>query len=596
MERKDNGQWHYSCERNVQIVLALLKKHGIKRVIASPGSTNVCMVGSMQSDPYFELYSCVDERSAAYMAVGMARETGEPVVLSCTGATSSRNYMPALTEAYYTKLPIIAITSSQPSERIGNLITQVTDRRTLPADVAKISVQIPPIMITDDTWNCRLLVNKALSECKRNGGGPVHINLQTNNSRDFSVTTLPNVPLIERIEAGDEFPTIEKNKRIAILIGCHLNFNADITKLIETFCERYNAVVLKELTSGYHGKYGVVYDLIAGQQYSDHSPLYFDIMIHIGEMAGADFQSFIKAKSVWRVHPDGEMKDPFKSLGKIFQMSEKMFFTHYVEIADGKCETSLYDEIHGSYVSLRKKLNESKLPLSNIWIAQQMASKMPANSEIHAGIMNSFRAWNLVELPPTVHGYCNVGGYGIDGCVSSMIGASLIHKNKLYFGVYGDLAFFYDMNVLGNHHIGRNVRILLVNNGRGNEFHNDCQTWANCFSSEEVDRFGAAAGHFGCKSPELVKSYAENLGFKYLSASSKEEFLSQLPIFVDENIGERPALFEVFTSGDDDAEAYHIMRNLEVSQSKVIKSNVMQKARSILGDNLARAINNAIKG
>jgi len=586
----------YSCERNVQIVIALLKKYGIKRVIASPGSTNVCMVGSLQSDPYFEMYSCVDERSAAYMAVGMARETGEPVVLSCTGATSSRNYMPALTEAFYTKLPIIAITSSQPNERIGNLKNQVTDRRTMPADIVNMSVQIPPILITDDTWNCRLQVNKALAECLRRGGGPVHINLQTNGSRDFSVVTLPDIPQIERTEVGDGFPQIEQGKRIAILIGCHANFKEEDTQLIEKFCETYNAVVLKELTSGYYGKYSVVYDLIAGQQYSAASPLHFDILIHIGEMAGADFQGYLKSHEVWRVHPDGEMKDPFKSLRRVFQMNERLFFSHYIKDANDTIKTNLYKEIHSCYENLQKKLNEEDLPLSNIWIAQHMANKMPTHSEIHAGIMNSFRAWNLVELPQSAQGYCNVGGYGIDGCVSSMIGASLIHKDKLYFGVYGDLAFFYDMNVLGNHHIGNNVRIMLVNNGRGNEFHNDCQTWANCFSSEDIDLYGSAGGHFGCKSPDLVRCYAENLGFKYITAATKEDFLARLPIFVDENIGDSPIIFEVFTDGDDDAKAYHIMRNLEVNRGKVLKNSLQQTARSIVGDNMARAINNIMKG
>ena len=108
----------YTDERNAQMLLYLMKQYGIKKVIASPGATNVNVVSSMQQDSYFQMYSCVDERSAAYMAVGMAEETGEPVVLSCTGATSSRNYLPALTEAYYRKLPVIAVTSSQNSNRI----------------------------------------------------------------------------------------------------------------------------------------------------------------------------------------------------------------------------------------------------------------------------------------------------------------------------------------------------------------------------------------------------------------------------------------------------------------------------------------------
>ena len=103
---------NYSIEKGVQLIVALLKKHGIRKIIASPGSTNVCLVTSLQADPYFEMYSSVDERSAAYLACGLACESGEPVVLTCTEATASRNYMSGLTEAYYRKLPILAITSA----------------------------------------------------------------------------------------------------------------------------------------------------------------------------------------------------------------------------------------------------------------------------------------------------------------------------------------------------------------------------------------------------------------------------------------------------------------------------------------------------
>ena len=90
---------YFTAQRNIQIVISLLKQNGIKRVVTSPGMTDVPINLSLQHDPYFELYSCVDERSAAYMACGMAGETGEPVALTCTGATASRNYMPGLTEA-----------------------------------------------------------------------------------------------------------------------------------------------------------------------------------------------------------------------------------------------------------------------------------------------------------------------------------------------------------------------------------------------------------------------------------------------------------------------------------------------------------------
>lgn len=112
----------YTSERSIQILISLLKQYGIKKVVASPGATNITLVASLQQDDWFEMYSSVDERSAAYIACGMAAESGEPVVLTCTGATASRNYIPGLTEAYYRKLPVLAVTSTQDITRIGHMI------------------------------------------------------------------------------------------------------------------------------------------------------------------------------------------------------------------------------------------------------------------------------------------------------------------------------------------------------------------------------------------------------------------------------------------------------------------------------------------
>ena len=104
---------YYTDEVNVQTLIALMKHHGVRRVVASPGTTNITFVASIQQDPFFKVYSSVDERSAAYIACGMAAETGESVALSCTGATASRNYLSGLTEAYYRKLPVLAVTATQ---------------------------------------------------------------------------------------------------------------------------------------------------------------------------------------------------------------------------------------------------------------------------------------------------------------------------------------------------------------------------------------------------------------------------------------------------------------------------------------------------
>lgn len=152
----------YTAERNVQMLVYLMKKHGIKKVIASPGATNITFVASIQQDSYFEIYSAADERSAAYMACGLAAESGEAVALSCTGATASRNYIPGLTEAFYRKLPILAVTSTQHTGRVGQLCPQVIDRSVIQNDIAVMSVQIPTIHDAEDEWMCNVKLNTAI--------------------------------------------------------------------------------------------------------------------------------------------------------------------------------------------------------------------------------------------------------------------------------------------------------------------------------------------------------------------------------------------------------------------------------------------------
>lgn len=160
----------YTSEKSTQILIGLMKAHGVKKIVVSPGATNVCFVASVQQDPFFEIYSSVDERSAAYIACGLAEESGEAVALSCTGATASRNYISGLTEAYYRKLPILTITSTQRLGRIGHNVPQVIDRTTPLNDIVRKSVQIQIVKDKEDEWSCNTLINQAILEMFRNGG------------------------------------------------------------------------------------------------------------------------------------------------------------------------------------------------------------------------------------------------------------------------------------------------------------------------------------------------------------------------------------------------------------------------------------------
>lgn len=562
-------QHSYTKVRNAQIVLSLLKAKGIKRVIVSPGTTNLSIVGSMMSDPYFEMYSAPDERSAAYMACGMASENGDPVVLSCTGATASRNYLPGLTEAYYRKLPILALTSSLSIDRSGHLYPQFIDRTEQPKDCVNYSTQIFPIHCPEDEWNCVVKVNEALLELYRNGGGPVHINLMIEGEfSGFDVEKLPSVREIKRYKIGDELPAIS-GSRIAIMVGSHKKFTEKETNLIEKFCEKYNSVVFCDHTSSYYGKYKLQYSIVAAQEIDDVN-IMPDILIHIGEVSGDYYTigKLRKSQTVWRVSPDGEIRDYFRRLTKVFEMEESLFFGYYAQRGGEEIVNSYYIDCAKLLSMAYEKLPD--LPFSNIWIAQQLHDKLPSGSVIHFGILNSLRAWNFFPLPQEVTSYCNVGGFGIDGALSTLIGASLMNTSKLYFGVIGDLAFFYDMNSLGNRHVGKNLRILLVNNGKGTEFRN--YTHPASKFGEEADEYIAAARHYGNQSPILVKSYAESLGFIYLSAKNKEEFGEASLKFL--NSGESSVIFEVFTDSAYESLALKAVRSMMTPTLKKIRHNV----------------------
>lgn len=564
-----------------------MKQHGIKRVVVSPGSTNVTFVGSIQQDPYFEMYSCVDERSAAYMAVGLAAETKEPVALSCTGATASRNYFSALTEAYYRKLPILAITSTQDENRIGNLIPQVLDRSQQPNDIVKLSQHLQNVKDKEDEWDVTLKANRAILELNHHGLGPVHINLSTTYSKDFSVKTLPTARVIHRFDSSSRsYPDI-KGGKIAIYCGTHLKWSSKEVQATDRFCEAYNAVVFCDPASNYTGKYKVNFSLVSSQQYmsENRNP---DLLIHIGNMS--DMCSEVgNPKEVWRVSEDGKLADRYRTLTNVFEMKEEDFFNLYSE-KQAPREMTYFESCHKEETSLIQRIPD--LPFSHIWVASQIAPKLPQDSVLHLGILAPLRSWSYFDIDKSIEVECNQGGFGIDGNMSTMIGASLAQPSKIHFAVVGDLSFFYDLNSLGNRHVGRNVRILLINNSLGEEFLLFKQI--NCTLVNDVQKYIAAEGHFGHKSPNLVRHYASDLGYEYMSAWSKEDFAKCYERFVTPELTEKPMIFECFTDPDNENEALKRMWEI-VKTPNSIKKEAKQAMKSVIGEDNIKKMKEIVK-
>ena len=555
----------YTTCRNIQILLGVLKGHNIRKIIISPGTTNLMLVGSVQDDPWFECYSAPDERSAAYMACGMAAESGEPVCLSCTGATASRNYYPGMTEAYYRKLPVLAITSLIDDVMPGMNIPQVLDRTVLANDTYVYNVSLPAVRSDSDVWKCNLKANEAVLALFKDGGGPVHVQLPAVFSKDFSLQELPPTRIIHRYTMFDKIPEIPADKKVGIFVGEHAPWTKELTDAVNSFCRKYDAIVLCDHTSNYQGPFRIDEAILGAQKMLDRKKYYFDILIDIGGVTGNYYH--INGRETWRVSPDGRLSDRFRNMHYDFYMPEKEFFEKYVnEFDTPETRNTAASEYMRAVRALLDTIPE--IPFSHVWIAQKYADKLPKNSHLFLGILHSLRAWNFFPVDSSIECFSNVGGFGIDGGTSTMLGAALVHPDQLYFLMVGDLAFFYDMNVLGNRHWGKNCRILLVNNGRGTEFRNYSHPAQQIFSTE-ADRFMAAAGHYGSGSRTLVKHYAEDLGFKYLAAASKEDFIKVADEFFDEKMSEQPMLLEAFTTPENESDALKAVCEIEKGTLKI---------------------------
>ena len=518
----------------------------------------MCFSMSAQHDDYFECFSAIDERSAAYMACGMATESGESIVLSCTGATASRNYYPGLTEAYYRKLPVLAVTSSQFFGNVDNGFPQMIDRRKRPDDIAKTSVRVGIPHTDEDRWSCSQLINKAILELEHRGGGPAHIDLETSFSSDYSVTQLPDVRTVNRIEYNKCFPSIDATN-ICICIGSHAGFTQELTRLIEEFCEKYNGVVLCDHVSNYFGKYSIFPFLVLSNRNSDIKCFEPDLLIHIGEVSAYSFTG-IQPKEVWRISKDGMIRDPFKALSSVFEMDESVFFKHYVEEIDTYGSNDSMDYYRVWQNEYARIIPEINVPFSNIYMAQYIKNRLPKSAILHIGILNTNRCWNMIKPDGKYLSYCNTGGFGIDGTLSTAVGASIVSPDKTVFVILGDLSFFYDMNALGNRHIGNNLRILIVNNGCGAEFRTPGHPGEKF--GNDTGKYTAAQGHFANQSRNLVRHYAEDLGFNYLSAQSKEEFIKKCKIFLNDDVLSKSIVFETFVEHMDEYEALRIRCDL----------------------------------
>ena len=473
-------------------------------------------------------------------------------------------------------------------EKLGKQITTIGN--VMPSQIRELMQTIQYGADIDEIMNkiaeiTNLNVNDILLECRRNGGGPVHINMVTTSNNEFADGEISKQKIINRYKIGDIFPKINnKGKKVAIFIGNHLKFTDILIKEIEQFCEKYNAVVLCDHTSNYNGKYKILGNLVCNQNGNKSDVKNIDLLIDIGNISGS-YMCF-NANEVWRVNPDGEIRDTYKKIKNVFAMEEEQFFRAYNKLSNN-VNTEYYENFINEDNKLRSKMEKIDLPFSNIWIAKNTINKLQDDAIVHLAILNTLRSWNYFKTDKNIKFYSNTGGFGIDGIMSTAIGTSLCSDKPVYCFI-GDLAFFYDLNSIGNKNVKSNLRILLINNGCGTEFHNYNHRAVAVSNSNDLSlEYFAADGHFGNKSTQLVKHYAEDLGFEYISASNKDEFIKNIDSFTKEK-NDKPIIFEVFTNPEDESNALKLINNIELTAKGIIKKIVGDKGIEIAKKMLGR--------
>ncbi len=531
----------YSNVDNVNILVMLLKENGIKDLVISPGGTNIPIIKAVQDDNFFNCYSVVDERSAAYVAIGIYLQKKHPVALICTSAQATRNYIPGLTEAFYKRVPLLAVTMEKHPRFKYQEYMQAPDQTSLPQDSVKKSFELPFVSDINDYYHSLRLVNEAILELDRNGRGPVQLCIPW---LDFSLADVKKeIKAVRRFDVKDIENEELTGRKILLLIGEHIPFTDREKRAINKFCDVTDSIVYTNHLSNFHNDYTVEANLLLlTSTVEEIEKIRPDIIISVGGQTG-DYPFYLIFSSTelsmiehWRICDDGRVIDTYDKLTRIYQGD----FVDFFSLAKGgETEHGLYECWNRM---IREKTADVSVPFSSMSIAQQLHDKLPCNSIVQFSILNSLRVWNFFRIDSSIECYSNVGAFGIDGGMSTLIGQS-IASNKKSFMIIGDLAFLYDMNCLSLRNIKNNVRILLINNNGGVEF----KLYTG--KSEYLDRYIAAANYRGA-----AKGWAESCGFKYLSAKSMDEFENVIEEFVGES--DKPLLLEAFVSDVDESVAY----------------------------------------
>jgi 2-succinyl-5-enolpyruvyl-6-hydroxy-3-cyclohexene-1-carboxylate synthase len=570
----------YSNIKSVQILISLLKKYGITDVVLSPGGSDVSLVHSLEMDSDFTCYSVVDERSAAYFATGVAQMKNRPCACVCTSGTAVCNYLPGITEAFYQDVPVVAITADKNPYFQGQMETQKIEQTHIFDGVVKKAVDLPVVYNEQDEWMCNRLVNEALLELNHHGTGPVHINIPIVFSGTvYECEKLPDERKIDRLILNtDEFKSslsaIDTSKKIMVLVGQNVVFSEKDVENMEAFYNKTNCVFAVEHLSNLRVKGGAYsYPISEMMGVAAMERLKPDVVISIGNNTGAyGWKKYIrenyKSTSNVLVSESGNVRDTYKCLDTIYECSASEFFHSFAQLWK---ERPLNKE-HSYYNQWQAEIAKVKVPefeFSNFYVAQKLAQTIPDDSVLHLAIQYSTRIIHYFDLAENVTTFSNYGALGIDGCYSTFAGQAAV-TDKLCYLVVGDLSFFYDMNAAGLRSIGKNVRVILLNNGGGGEFQ-------YIFGRERIPELDE---NICAQHNKTAGGWIKSLDYDYYSATNKAEVDRALEKFAQPS--NTPMFLEVFTNMEEDAHKTKQFYGDNRSQYKEYSQGVKGTVKSLL--------------
>ena len=478
---------------HINDIAAICAGHGIKTAIISPGSRSAALTLAFVRHPDLETRIISDERSAAFVAMGIAQQQQSPVALVCTSGSAAFNYAPAVAEAYFQEIPLLVLTADRPPEWINQYDGQTIRQENIYGRHVKASYRYPDNPSHQDIeWHGNRLVNEALLQCTAEPKGPVHINVPVREPfypEADEKTFFRKVRLIQRPspeanlsdESWQSLVAAWRQSGRRLIIGGQLTGTRELIEAMQSFLAHHYCPVISDIISNLQGIDGAILHqdaFLSVENDEAHQDLVPDLLITFGKSnISKNLKRFIrkhKPAHHWHIQPHERYQDTFQSLTQVIPLEPAAFFTAFKEKLNGEPVSPGYLtawSARDSEVAVKNQEFFKTQPFGEFEAVSQVMSVLPNNSQLHLANSMSVRYANFIGLRSRsdVTVYCNRGTSGIDGSNSTAVGAALA-QDQLVTLITGDLAFFYDRNAFWHKYPLSKLRIILLNNHAGGIF------------------------------------------------------------------------------------------------------------------------------